>query len=149
MFRRILVPIDDSESSARALGFGARWSQVSGGKVRLMHYIDVQAYPNSMGYGDPVVQAAQQYARSLLDEKKAQLEKDGIQVETHLCLASAKRLGECVAEDAKAWGADLIVIGSHGRRGLGRVLLGSGAEQIVREAPVPTLVIPAKAELET
>jgi nucleotide-binding universal stress UspA family protein len=48
-----------------------------------------------------------------------------------------------VIEQAKAWGADLIVIGTHGRRGVGRLLLGSDAEQIVRMAPVPVLLVRA------
>jgi nucleotide-binding universal stress UspA family protein len=51
------------------------------------------------------------------------------------------RLGEAVAREAQQWDADLIAVGTHGRRGLGRVLLGSGAEQIIRVAPVPVLVI--------
>ena len=142
MFKRILVPLDDSEGSSRALDLAVRWSQVSGGKLKLVHYIDVQAFPNFMGYGDPAIQFSQRYAQSFLDEKKVQLEKNGIQVETKLCLAIGKRLGQCISEEATAWGADLIVLGSHGRKGIGRVLLGSGAEQIIREAPVPTLVIP-------
>ena len=141
MFKRILVPLDDSEGSRRALDFAVRWSQVSGGKIRLVHYIDVQAFPNSLGYGDPAIQSAQRYAQSFLDEREYQLEKNGIQVETKLCLAIGKRLGQCISEDASAWGADLIVLGSHGRKGIGRALLGSGAEQIIREAPVPVLVI--------
>src|SRR5688572_9024373 len=130
MYKRILVPLDDSEGSVRALDFAVRWSQVSGGTIRLVHYIDVQAFPNSSGYGDPAIQAAQRYAQSFLDEKKSQLEKNGIQVETKLCLAIGKRLGQCIFEEATAWKADLIVLGSHGRKGIGRVLLGSGAEQI-------------------
>jgi nucleotide-binding universal stress UspA family protein len=142
MFKRVLVPLDDSDGSGRALDCALRWSQVSGGKIRLVHYMDVQAFPNSHGYGEPVIQSAQLYAESLLAEKKSQLERGGVQVETKLCLVRGKRLGECISEDATAWGADLIVLGSHGRKGIGRVLLGSGAEQIVREAPVPVLVIP-------
>ena len=142
MFKRVLVPLDDSEGSGRALDFALRWSQVSGGKIRLVHYMDVQAFPNASVYGDPVIQSAQRYAQSFLEEKKSRLEKSGVQVETNLCLAFGKRLGECISEDARAWGADLIVLGSHGRKGIGRVLLGSGAEQIIREAPVPALVIP-------
>lgn len=142
MFKRILVPLDDSEGSGRALDFAVRWSQVSGGKIRLVHYIDVQAFPNAFGYGDPAIQSAQRYAESFLAEQKSRLEKNGVQVETHLCLATVKRLGQYISEDARAWGADLIVLGSHGRKGIGRVLLGSGAEQIIREAPVPALVIP-------
>ena len=142
MFKRVLVPLDDSEGSARALDFAMRWSQVSGGKIRLVHYMDVLAFPNSNGYGEPVIHSAQRYAESFLAEQKSRLEKAGLQVETKLYLARGKRLGECISEDAGAWRADLIVLGSHGRRGIGRVLLGSGAEQIVREAPVPALVIP-------
>jgi len=51
------------------------------------------------------------------------------------------RLGETVAIQAREWKADLIVVGTHGRKGLGRVLLGSGAEQVIRTAPVPVLVV--------
>ncbi len=46
-----------------------------------------------------------------------------------------------VADAAKEWNADLIVVGTHGRRGVGRALMGSGAEQIIRLAPVPVLVV--------
>ena len=46
-----------------------------------------------------------------------------------------------MADDATKWDADLVVIGSHGRHGLGRLLLGSGAEEILRLAPVPTLMV--------
>ena len=144
MFERVLVPLDDSEGSRRALDVAVQWSQLFGGKIGLVHYIDVQAFPNSFGYGDPAIQSAQRFATSFLDEKKYQLEKNGIQVETKLCLAIGKRLGQCISEAATAWRADLIVLGSHGRKGIGRVLLGSGAEQIIRESPVPALVIPAK-----
>ena len=61
--------------------------------------------------------------------------------DTRLADAPSQRLGRMVADEARGWEADLIVVGTHGRRGLGRVLLGSGAEQIIRDAPVPVLVI--------
>ena len=54
-----------------------------------------------------------------------------------------EHLADVVSEAAKLWNADLIVVGTHGRRGIGRVLMGSGAEQIIRMAPVPVLVIRA------
>ena len=53
------------------------------------------------------------------------------------------RLGEAVVQEADQYSADLIVVGTHGRRGLGRVLLGSGAEQVIRLSPIPVLVIRA------
>jgi len=148
MFKRILVPLDESDGSSRALELAVRSSQASGGQIRLVHYIDVLAFPNSSGYGDPVVQSAQRYAQSFLERRKSELEAAGIPVETRLCLPIGKRLGQCISEEATAWGADVIVLGSHGRKGIGRVLLGSGAEQIIREAPVPVLVVPAKPGLQ-
>ena len=51
-----------------------------------------------------------------------------------------------IANAAREWTADLIVLGTHGRRGIGRVLLGSGAEQIIRLPPVPVLVIRSSDE---
>lgn len=51
------------------------------------------------------------------------------------------RISERIVEQAKAWDAEMIVIGTHGRRGVGRMLLGSDAEQTVRIAPVPVLLV--------
>lgn len=58
------------------------------------------------------------------------------------------RLGDVVADDARAWRADLVVVGTHRRRGVGRVLLGSGAEQIIRNAPVPVPVLAVRSPAE-
>ena len=64
-----------------------------------------------------------------------------IPVDSRVIDTPGQRLGHTVADEAANWGADLIVLGTHGRRGLGRVLLGSGAEQIIRMAPVPSLIV--------
>ena len=53
----------------------------------------------------------------------------------------AARVADLVVEQARQWGAELIVLGTHGRRGLGRALLGSDAEQVLRQAPVPVLLV--------
>lgn len=65
----------------------------------------------------------------------------GVQADTLLIDELGERLGQTVANAAKLWNADLIVVGTHGRRGVSRMLLGSGAEQIVRLAPIPVLVV--------
>ncbi|MEO7127416.1 MAG: universal stress protein [Rhodoferax sp.] len=59
------------------------------------------------------------------------------------------RLGEAVANAAKRWNADLIVIGTHGRHGIERVLLGSAAEQVIRLAPVPVRVVRSQEHKST
>lgn len=50
-------------------------------------------------------------------------------------------MSRIIVDGAKQWGADLIVVGTHGRRGLNRLLLGSGAERVLRETPVPVLLV--------
>ena len=63
--------------------------------------------------------------------------------------AGGQRLAEVVNKEVEAYHADRIVLGTHGRRGIGRVLLGSGAEQIIRAAQVPVLVIRGSEEAVT
>jgi nucleotide-binding universal stress UspA family protein len=64
-----------------------------------------------------------------------------VPADTRLVESRGPRLGDAVAAEAREWEADLVVVATHGRRGLGRVLLGSGAEQVIRQAPVPVLVV--------
>lgn len=80
----------------------------------------------------------------MLDAAKARALAAGAgQVETVLVQRTMARISERIIEQAKAWKAELIVIGTHGRRGVGRMLLGSDAEQTVRISPVPVLLVRA------
>lgn len=79
---------------------------------------------------DKVLSTAQEIAASA-----------GVSADSELLETRGRRLGEAVADQARAWGADLVVVGTHGRRGVGRVLLGSGAEQVIRMASVPVLAV--------
>jgi nucleotide-binding universal stress UspA family protein len=79
--------------------------------------------------------------REILEEGRARVEAAGIAVEASLFDSLSGRLCQRVEEEAKSWNADLIVIGTHGRRGVRRMLLGSDAEQVVRSALLPVLLI--------
>jgi nucleotide-binding universal stress UspA family protein len=67
----------------------------------------------------------------------------GVTAETQLLTSLSLSVSEMVAEEAKAWNADLIVAGTHGRRGVERILWGSDAEEVRRAAPVPVLLVQA------
>ena len=67
-------------------------------------------------------------------------------VETELHDAMTQRVSDVVVDQARSWGAEIIVIGTHGRRGVRRALLGSDAEQIVRLAPMPVLLVRGPGE---
>ena len=141
MFKRILVPVDGSETSAKALALALQLARESDGCVRLVHSFDELAYLTGFEYASNVLEQARDYARQSLDGALAMAVAARVPVDTRLAELPGRRLGEVIAEEARSWPADLIVVGTHGRRGTSRVLLGSGAEQVIRLAPVPVLAV--------
>src|SRR5688500_8903413 len=141
MFKRIIVPVDGSETANKALVTALQLARTSGGRVRLVHSLDELAYLSGYEYLGDTVTIAREQAAKVLDSAAAMAQSAGVTAEQQLVEDPGVRLGEAIASEARQWEADLIVVGTHGRRGIGRVLLGSGAEQIIRSAPVPVLVI--------
>jgi nucleotide-binding universal stress UspA family protein len=79
--------------------------------------------------------------KKALDEGAALAEKAGVNAGTAMVEARGRSVSDVILGDAKTFRADVIVMGTHGRRGLNRLLLGSDAERVLREAPVPVLLI--------
>ena len=141
MYKRILVPVDGSDTSNRALVAALQMARESDGRVRLLHAIDELAYLSGFEYSGQVLEAARKGGAKALEDAMAIATASGVPVDDRLVEVAGQRLGEIVADEARKWEADLIVIGTHGRRGVSRVLLGSGAEQVLRLAPVPVLAV--------
>lgn len=145
MFKRILIPVDGSETSTKALVAGLGMARETSAHVRLVHFVNEMTYLGAVDpYGTHSADLAGMMRESgakVLTDAMAVAQAAGVEVSHVLLDAPGKRLGEAVVEAVKLWNADLVVVGSHGRHGIGRVLLGSGAEQILRLAPVPVLVI--------
>ncbi|MEO7954474.1 MAG: universal stress protein [Polaromonas sp.] len=145
MYQRILVPVDGSQTSDKALQAALQMSKESGGCVRIVHLIDASAYLSGpAGYLDfpsDLLGTMRDAGKKVLEDAANLAKIAGVQAETHLFDSFDGRLADVVSDAALQWNADLVVVGTHGRRGVGRMLLGSGAEQILRHAPVPVLVI--------
>ncbi|RYF41347.1 MAG: universal stress protein [Comamonadaceae bacterium] len=145
MYKRILVPVDGSATSNRALTTALQMARDAGGRVRLVHVVDELAYLAGYnqfgGYSGELIKAMQDNGARVLNDGMAIAQAAGVEADNMLFDNFGERLGDAVADAAKRWNADLVVVGTHGRRGLGRVFLGSGAEQIIRLAPVPVLVV--------
>lgn len=145
MYKRILVPVDGSETSTRALVAALQMARESGGTVRAIHVIEelaqVIAYDPYGAYPGDLLKIMHDNGQKILADAMAVAQSSGVQADQQLVEASGQRLADVVIDQASNFNADLIVVGTHGRRGLGRVLLGSGAEQIIRLAPIPVLVI--------
>ncbi|HSV34344.1 MAG TPA: universal stress protein [Ramlibacter sp.] len=145
MFQRILVPVDGSGTANQALATAIDLASSFKARLRLIHVVDETAYLSGYdpfgGYAGDLLRVMRESGQKILDEGTASARAAGVDVDNMLFDQLGERLGESVAQAAKLWNADVIVVGTHGRRGLGRVLMGSGAEQIIRLAPVPVLVI--------
>jgi nucleotide-binding universal stress UspA family protein len=151
MFKRILIPVDGSSTSNRALAAGIVLAQQFGSRMRLVHVVDEAAYlagyDLSGGYSGDLIRAMREAGERILGDATKTAQAAGVETETTLFDTFGERLGETVAKAAKLWNADLVVVGTHGRRGFSRLLMGSGAEQVIRLAPVPVLVVRADEEI--
>jgi nucleotide-binding universal stress UspA family protein len=144
MYKRILVAVDGSETSNKALVAALQLARDRDASLLLLHCVDELLLLTAGGFGLPT---APEQGNKVLDDAAAIVQAAGSSCEKRLANMPAQRLGETVAEHAKVWRADLVVIGSHGRRGVGRLLLGRGAEQILRLAPVPVLCVRREAAI--
>ena len=146
-YRRILVPIDGSPTAMRGLDEAIGLCKATAGSLRILHVMDdlvfVSGFESGATYAKDVVPQLRKSSEQLLEAGRKRAEAAGVPAETVLVECFARRTSEIVCEQAVAWRADLIVVGTHGRRGVRRMMLGSDAEQIVREAPVPVLVVRA------
>jgi nucleotide-binding universal stress UspA family protein len=140
-FRRILVPVDGSATSNKALVTALDIARDSDSHLKLIHVVDELAYVTGFEASGQVLALVREGGQRVLAESADIAKSAGVPADTHLIDEPGRRLGEMVCNEASEWKADLIVVGTHGRRGMSRVLLGSGAEQIIRMSPVPTLVV--------
>ena len=141
MYQRILVPVDGSETSNKALLAALDLARMKGGQVRIVHAIESPLQLTGAAYGASLRQVLHDEGADILQRALAIADIAEVSAETRLLDEPGRRLGEVVADAAREWPADLIVIGTHGRRGVARALLGSGAEHILRMAPVPVLAV--------
>jgi nucleotide-binding universal stress UspA family protein len=148
MYQRILVPVDGSETSFLGVDEAIRLAGVTGGRLRFLHALDEMSVALALdaygGYLGDLPAALHENAREMLEGVKASARAAGVQADSVLNDSLKDKVADVVAAQARQWPADLIVAGTHGRRGVRRLVLGSGAESILRTAPVPVLLVRAR-----
>ncbi len=144
MYHRILVPIDGSKTSDRALREALKLAN-SDTHLRLIYVLEEMYLLDAEGYAyidyATLQQAVRQTGERALAQAAEQAKKAGATAETALLETGGEHIPGVIGREAKQWLADLIVIGTHGRSGLNRLLLGSVAEGVVRAATVPVLLV--------
>lgn len=145
--KTILVPTDFGETSEHAVEYALELAKALGSEIVLMHAFEIPA----VGFPDGALVATAEMTNGVLegaqvglDRQAAQYEGRGIEMRTIIKQGDAWRSIIAAADEL---GADLIVMGTHGRRGLPRALLGSVAEKVVRTAHCPVLTV-HKADAE-
>ena len=146
-YKRILVPVDGSPTSARGLAEAIKLTRDARAKLLLLHVVEEYAIlgiPDAGANIGPMLDALKRAGRATLGKIERSARRLGARSETMLVEDFSGRVANAIVDRAKRWRADLIVMGTHGRRGLDRVLLGSNAELVVRYSTVPVLLVPAR-----
>jgi nucleotide-binding universal stress UspA family protein len=148
MFKRILVAVDASQTGELALETAIGLATESQALLRIVHVVDTANINIGAELADQYKVSASlvDNAQKILNPAERIAEAAGVAAEASLITIDAlnKRIPEAITEDAEAWSADLIVIGTHGRRGFTRLLLGSVAEGVARLATKPVLLVRGK-----
>jgi len=142
VFRRVLVPVDGSATARAGLREAIRVAGLGGGRIGLLHVVDELSVPLGVEICTADIAGLMQEAgHEVLEEAESLCAEGKVAAEKKLFESLGGRVSNAILEEAARWQADLIVIGTHGRRGIGRMLLGSDAESVLRRSSVPVLLV--------
>lgn len=148
MYQSILVPLDGSEPSHNGLKHAIDIAREAGATLHLVHVID--SFPlmfelSSKGGFESMNQSLRLWAEGMLETGRRQAAEQGVKAEVILRDLTQGRVADVLIDLARETSCDLIVLGTHGRRGLRRMMLGSDAEAVARTSTVPVLLVPYRS----
>lgn len=141
MYKRILVPVDGSTTSMNGLEKAIRLSKASRAKLRILHVVDGIAFSREHSMFTATAEKFRESGRKLIKEAVTQARKQQVKAESRMVENLTGRAADTIVKEAAKWNADVIVMGTHGRRGFNRLVLGSDAELVVRAASSPVLLV--------
>lgn len=148
MYTCILVPIDHSPQGQRGLEEAIKLAAALSSKIRLVHVVDLRLLIHGVGAYVPAEQLIEDWKAAgerLVAEAAARVREAGVAVESVVLCDPALRICDAILGEAVGAKAELIVMGTHGRRGFSRLVMGSDAELVLRESPVPVLLVRSQA----
>ena len=144
-YRRILVAVDGSPTSTKGLREAIRLAKAERAELCILHVVN-ETVPYTPLAGAPPINLIALLlgsGRALLKKAQAQARKQGVEAKTIIVESTQRDAAGTIVAQARKRRAELIVLGTHGRRGMLRLVLGSDAEQVVRTAPAPVLLVRA------
>lgn len=143
MYKRILVPVDGSATSDKALLEAINLIGTQSAQLHLVHVVEDMQFLNAEGYVDyaELREVTRNMGERTLARAREVARQADMDADTVLLEANGERIARVIDAEAGKWSADLIVIGTHGRSGFSHLLFGSVAEGVVRGASVPVLLV--------
>jgi nucleotide-binding universal stress UspA family protein len=146
MYKRILVPVDGSDTSMLGLQEAIGLARDQGAKLRIINVVDehlVAQHADLFEFGNhgDLLALLRKSGKKVIEEAIASARKHGVKAEASLSDSLDGNVSEAIVNQARKWRADLIVMGTHGRRGAYRLVLGSDAEAVLHATPVPVLLV--------
>ncbi len=144
MFKTILVAIDGSPTAERGLQQAITLAKDQHAKLCILHVVDERTFAYGLEmplYIEGLWDALRGDGRKVLELASADAKESGVTAEMRLEETAGRRVADVILDEAGKCSADLIVLGTHGRRGLSRLVMGSDAEMVLREAQVPVMLV--------
>jgi nucleotide-binding universal stress UspA family protein len=149
MVRRILVPLDGSPTAERGLAEAIRVARTNGSRLVLLHVID--DFPTMREFASvetlEIVEGRRRQAAELMLSAAAKMAKHAGVAAEHCVLRTRDTAAQTIIDKAHELHCDLIVLGTHGRGGVARAIIGSVAEGVARHSNVPALLVPPTASV--
>ena len=143
MFKNILVPVDGSPTSMVAVARAAALAKTLGSAVTVLYVIDPYPFTGvgaDFAYGQAqYLSAATSEANAALDAAKQAMQQAGVAVNT--VVGEGHAVHDGIVRAIQSVGADLVIMGSHGRRGLEKLMLGSVTQRVLGVVRIPVLVV--------
>jgi len=150
IYSKILSPIDGSRTAERGAQEAVRLAKDQGAQLLFLYVVDAHVAAidpyGAINTGE-LIDSLREYGTEVLKKAQAAAQAAGVAATTEIVDSIAVRAGDAIVHCASQWGADIVVMGTHGRRGVSHLLMGSDAELVVRTSPSPVLLVrEAKAE---
>lgn len=143
MYQRIMVAVDGSDTAERGLKEAVNLAKDQKAQLAIVHVIDLVVVYGAGQFPGAYIEATREFAQETIARARKLAAEAGIvpEVLSPEIVTGGYHVADTIAQVASEWKADLLVVGTHGRRGVSRLLLGSVAERIVRVAPCPLLLV--------
>ena len=147
-YKRILVPVDGSSTSKAGLKEALKLARARNVKLCLLNIMDehvIFSSPEAAPNIQIILDSLRAGGRRVLKSAVQTALGKGVRAQTALVESLGMRVADTIVRQAKRWRADIIVMGTHGRRGVNRLIMGSDAELVVRNVRIPVLLVHGRA----